>query len=94
MPQGLVGPLKCLSLYPWSDEALREVHLYLEQYLKRNFERFDSPRPWMDSGELPQNPATLYGRAFMPVKYAAMPTANGHARIRGRTSNQSLLLTG
>ena len=61
--------MKCLSLYPWSDEALREVHLYLEQYLKRNFERFDSPRTWMDSGELPQNPATLYGRAFMPVKY-------------------------
>lgn len=52
-----------------SVECLKELNSRLEQYLRRSFARFDSPRRWQVAGEFPENPATIYGTNFMPVKY-------------------------
>ena len=49
--------------------SLRELNQRLVEHLRRSYDRFHSARPWLDSGAFPDNPATVYSRDFMSVKY-------------------------
>ena len=52
-----------------AEGSLRELHQRLAKHLRRHYERFHSPHTWLDSSAFPDNPATVYRRSFMPVKY-------------------------
>jgi hypothetical protein len=76
-----------------SEESLRKVHDLLRQYLQRTYERFDSPRPWLDSDEFPENPAKLYLKEFMPVKYHRDSNGAWTTRAGETDDNKNVELT-
>jgi len=51
------------------EDSLRELDERLAEHLLRTYERLHSPMPWLDSSAFPDNPATVYRKDFMPVKY-------------------------
>lgn len=52
-----------------SDESVRDLNQRLKEYLKRSFERLYSPQRWLERSAFPSNPATVYSKEYMPVKY-------------------------
>jgi hypothetical protein len=50
-------------------QGLRQLHRRLIDYLRSSYERYYSPASWLDAAEFPANPATVYRKDYMPVKY-------------------------